>query len=217
MNFSEIKESVYDYVDDAAQDQFPESQVGRLINSAWRMIARKLDAQDEDYFVKCDTFSVVTTTNVDHVFDLPSDFKRVIVVERIEGTDRPTPVEWVEFRARHTQDNWPSQRLNDPNAPRCFLYGKKWGVVSPSEDMTLRMWYAYSPADLSDGTDTPSELPADHHDTIALLAAKLAHSGIEGKGFLLQSELDQGMRDLTRVTHSRNRQQTRMVHHIERD
>lgn len=217
MNLSELKLAFYDYVDDPKQDQFPEQQAERFINTAWRTIARKLDGVDEGYFIKCQTFSVSTTTNVDHVFNLPSDFKRVKLVERLNGNDSPTPVAWVDFKDRHERPNWPPNRLNNASHPLCFIKGKQFGVVSPAENYDLRMWYHYAVAALSVGSDSPSELPEDMHDAISLMAAKIAQSGVEGKPFVLQDLLDDALRDIPRFGHSRNRQQPRSVHYVETD
>ncbi len=215
MNLAELKLAFYDYVDDEVQDQYEEPQATRLIDTALRMVARKLDGMDEDYFVKCKDFAVVTTTNVDHVFALPTDFKRIKLLERLNGTDRPIPVVWVAFATRHDSPSFPINRLNDTTAPMCFLVGKQFGVVRPAEDYDLRLWYAYTIASLVDDDDSPDEIPGDHHDTIALQAAKIATSGIEGKTFGLADELRDGMSALTSLTHGRNRQQARTVRYVE--
>lgn len=214
MNLAELKTSFYDYVDDEVQDQYEEPQAARLINTALRIVARKLDGQDEAYFVTCKDYSVITTTNVDHVFDLPTDFKRVKLLERLNGSDRPTAVVWTPFEQRHNTPTWPVNQIKNTAAPLCFLFGNKFGVVTPAADYDLRLWYYHTIAELVKNDDAPNEIPGDHHDTIALQAAKIATAGIEGKTFGLSQELSDGMADLTTLTHGRNRQQGRTVHYV---
>lgn len=215
MNLAELKESFYDYVDDHSKDRFDEDQVRRFLNTGLRVVAREIDLQDESYFEKCKLFSVIGS-EIDQLFPLPADFVRAKHAERLNGNDEPTRCYWVEFKDRHDEVAWPPHRLRDNLRPFVFLKGKEFGVVTPKEDYTVRLWYAYSPATLDDANDEPLEIPRTHHDTIALQAAQIAY-GIEEKAFPMEALLQKGMRDLLRVTHGRNRAQTRHVRVIDYD
>jgi len=216
MNLSELKLAFFDYVDDPKQDQFEEAQAVRFLNTAIRIICRKVDAAaDQKYFVRCALFNVVNANSIDQVFDLPADFKRVVLLELINGTEEPVECEWIDFNRRNSRPQWPPHHLNDIRSPLCFIKGKQFGVVRPTADHELRLWYSYVPQNLTDDDDELLEIPRDHHDTIALKAAQIAISGIEGKTFGLAPELADGMADLLTTTSQRNRQESRSVHYEE--
>ena len=90
------------------------------------------------------------------------------------------------------------------------MFGSRIGVVTPDENYTLRLWYSQSIPLLNDEGDVPLGIPEDHHDTIALQAAKLAYQ-IESRQFPFQEEFTQGMQDLMTTTQQRQRQEPRYV------
>ncbi len=213
MNFAELRTAFYDWVDDEVKDLYKTDKAGRLINRSLDMLARKLEAVDEWYFIECVLFAV-TTNDKDLVFTLPDDFKRIKTAERLfsDGTD-PVPVNWVQFQQRYgTGLFFPnrSQRLKRLVRPDCYLLGNKLGVVTPNEDFTLRVWYAQAVPELADEGDIPVGLPQDHHVTISLQAAKLAFQ-IESRVFPFGDEFSEGMRDLMTTTQQRQRQEPRYV------
>ena len=214
MNFAELRTAFYDYVDDEAKDLHKTDKVARLINASMRMLARKLEHVDEWYFVKCVLYAV-TVSSTDLLFPFPEDFKRVKTAERLfdDNTD-PIPVNWVQFQDRNSFETWPPHKLRTFSRPACYMHGSNLGVVTPNEAYTLRLWYSNVVTKLLDEGDTPEGFPADHHDTIALQAAKLAYA-IEERPFPFIDEYQEGVRDLMTTTQQRQRQQPRFVHPVD--
>lgn len=214
MNFAELRTSFYDWVDDEVKDLYQTDKAARLINTALRMLGRKLEVVDEKFFVKCVLYTV-TKNDKDLVFDLPTDFKRIRTAERLFTSNQdPLPVDWINFPDRNDIEPWPPHKLRTQNRPVCYLLGTRLGVVTPGEAYTLRVWYAHAIPKLSDEGDIPEAIPEDHHDTIALQAAKLAYQ-IENRTFPFQDEYRDGMRDLMTTVQPRQGQQARYVHTVD--
>lgn len=210
MNFAELRTAFYDYTDDEEKDLHKTDKAARLINAALRMLGRKLEVVDEWYFIKCVLFAVTVNTD-DLLFNFPADFKRVKTAERVfsDGTN-PIPARWVQFQHRHNHRSFPPNRTRNTIRPVLYMFGKQLGVLTPSEAYTLRLWYSNAITKLEDEGDVPEGIPEDHHDTIALQAAKLAY-GIETRNFPFQEEFTEGIRDLMTTTQQRQRQQPRYV------
>lgn len=213
MNFAELRTAFYDFVDDEVKDLYKTDKAARLINNALKMLGRKLEAIDEKIFVKCITYAVVKS-QADLVFELPVNFKRVSTAERLftNNSEDPLPVNWIQFQDRNQRDRWPRrtrQNLTE-STPLCYLLGNKLGVVTPGDAYTLRLWYSNSIVPLADEGDIPEGIPQDHHETIALQAAKLAYQ-IESRAFPFQEEYSDGMRDLMVTVQPRQRQEARYV------
>lgn len=215
MNFAELRTAFYDYTDDQAKDLFKTDKAARLINEAQRMIARKLEAVDEDYFVKCRLYTVTVSTT-DLVFDLPADFKRIKLLERLQ-TNNESPIQfvWVDMPDRNTTASWPPHRLRTNNVMAAYMIGERFGIVTPNEAFTARLWYAHAIPELSDESDVPEAIPEDFHGIIAFQAAKLG-MGIEGQPFPFDAELAQGLQEITNTTSQRQRQHPRYVHMVDR-
>ncbi len=214
MNFAELRTAFYDYTDDEVKDLNKTDKAARLINAGMRMLARKLEHVDQWYFVKCILYAV-TSSSLDLLFTFPEDFKRIKTGERLfdDNTD-PIPVDWVQFQDRHSFESWPPHKLRTFTRPRCYLHGPNMGVVTPNEAYTLRLWYSNVVTKLLDEGDIPEGFPGDHHDTIALQAAKLAYA-IEGRPFPFLDEFQEGVRDLMSTTQQRQQQQPRHVHVVD--
>ncbi len=213
MNFAQLRTAFYDFVDDEVKDLYKTDKAGRLINNALRMLGRKLEAIDEKLFLTCKLYAV-TANEKDLVFTLPENFKRVGTVERLFDGKDPVPVTWVNFPDRHSAEPWPPHRLRTNNRPVCYLLGNRLGVVTPAEDYTLRMWYHRAIPQLEDEGDIPEGIPQDHHETVALQAAKLAYQ-IESRVFPFQDEYEQGMQDLMTTVQPRQGQEPRYVHMVD--
>jgi len=213
MNFAELRTAFYDFVDDEVKDLYKTDKAARLINNALKMMGRKLEVIDEKVFIKCVTYAVVKS-QTDLVFTLPTDFKRVRTAERlfINNNEDPLSVNWIDFPKRNDSDRFPRRaRRNLTNTrPLCYLLGNKLGVVTPGDAYTLRLWYSHAIPKLLDEGDIPEGIPEDHHETIALQAAKLAYE-IESRQFPFQQEYDEGVRDLMTTVQPRQAQKARYV------
>ena len=175
MNLAEMVEMTVTYLNDPRQTRFRRPDVVRHINRGQEEVKRKAELMDETLFSAVQDYSVVLAED-SLEFPLPSDFSRLIAVERV-GTTTPTQAVRVEFSSRH--GNTSTQALPDgvKTQPEYYLRGNLIGVVRPRDGYTLRMVYSKSLPTLADDSDI-SEIPADYHDLVCLFAAKRAYGSI---------------------------------------
>jgi len=169
------------YVDDRSGDRFDDTLLNTVLNEAQRHIQQMIEAADENYFVKCQSYTVVAAPD-SFEFDLPDDFRRALILERLVTGGRPVPAEWVDFRQRHPpyQDFPPySATTSLVTRPKAYLRTKKLGIVAPSEGYTVTLWYSYNlPTMVLDNDE--SDIPAEHRGLIQLYAVKLLQGSDEG-------------------------------------
>tara|TARA_R100000808_G_scaffold930_2_gene4464 strand:+ start:9188 stop:9832 length:645 start_codon:yes stop_codon:yes gene_type:complete len=214
MNRGGLIQRFYDLVDDDVQDLWERARVESLMNDALMEVYRTVEDGDEDYFVKCKDYSVTENANSETLFSLPSDFKRVAVVERLVSGGNPVPAEWVTFSNRFDNgQRWPTTSTITTTRPRVYLKGTHLGVVNPASAYTLRMWYHHVVASMDSDSDVPEAIPTDFHELIALEAAKRAMA-TEGRVFAFQDTHDRQLASLSIMTKQRQRQEPRFVHLI---
>ena len=213
MNTASLIQTFYDYVDDQMADYWGRDKVLRFLNRGQEEVFRSIEDGDDNYFTKCIEYSVTENQTGELVFDLPSDFKRVVIAERLTD-DNPIPVRWVDFNRRHDTTDWPTIVIRGKVRPHCYLTGQYIGVINPPETYTLRVWYANVIPELDSDDDVPQNIPADFHELIALEAAKRAMA-TEGRRFMFQDIHERQLASLQLMTKQRQRQEPRTVHYVE--
>jgi len=211
MNLTQMLTRTRIYVDDRESDRYTDTELTGLLNAAQEEVQKEIDQADENYFSACQTYSVVTSANTSYEFDLPSDFKKLILAERKVDNGDPIPATWTRIQDRH--DTWSDYS----DSPICYLRGNKLGVVEPATDYTLRVWYTKRIPDLSAGTDT-SEIPVEYHDLVCKYAARfmfMAENRDISKDF--EGEFNQAMGRLLRHIEKRQKQTSRTVRIVEDD
>lgn len=207
------------YIDDTNSTRWTDANLNRFLNEGQKLVQNIIDDADEMYFTKCQAYTVAADTD-SYEFSLPDDFKKVILVERVNTDAAPTPAEFEDFRRRHgtlRTTHWPYNVILGLGEATWYLRGTKIGMVAPTEAFTVRLWYTYAIPDLSDDAAF-SELPNDQRNLVSLLAAKLTKGeSIDGKGALpedLQDMIDFGLAQLKTSIEGRNKQGPRYVTYI---
>lgn len=210
MILSAVRTLAQTYLDDRAGTRWPPATILPVINHAQAEIQKIIDDADEGFFSAVQTYNIsACTTSMEA--DLPADFKKAILAERIVSDADPIPVKWVPFQRRHREHSFLEPYPGTGAVPVCYLRGTKLGVVEPGSSYVLRLWYTKKIPDLSSDSDT-SELPSEFHGLLALYAAKLAF-GSEGRALppSLAEEFRDQMYRLTMHIETRERQESRSV------
>lgn len=184
MNLSEMRTRARLYLDDENAGQFTNGEVTNLLNAAQQHVAQVIEEKDPYRFTDIETYSILADPDAYEV-QFPADFKKVLLVERSDGRDIPIVCSYVDFRRRH---EGMSATEMDPaflGHPKFYLRGKWLGIVRPSTNMTIKVWYSRRLPDLVNDGDT-SDVPSEHHDLICLDAAK---RGFGATGVAMPQEL----------------------------
>jgi hypothetical protein len=203
------------YVDDENSERITNAEANVFINLGQSFVQQVIVDNDEWFFASCQSYSVVSEAD-SYEFTLPSDFLVAILCERLRPGNRPIPANFVDFRQRHKETRSQGIYLDAELAqtPSVYLRGNNLGVVAPTSSYTMVLWYVKRLADLSsDGA--VSSIPLEHHNLMALHAAKLS-KGEETVWPQALEELYQLAIDRVRIfTEGRQRQQSRSVNYIQ--
>ena len=136
------------------------------INEGYASMCDALAVANPDYFTKSATADLATGIQE---YDLPSDFERVLMVNvAYDGTN------WVRCRPLENVGSIPAimQTANGQGAntadPFYYILGGNIGLLpipTASGNENLKLWYVYTPAALTDSSDSPV-LPAKYHPLI---------------------------------------------------
>jgi hypothetical protein len=217
MTVSELMVLFGVYTDDRNHDRISPAEALTLFNRGQEKCEKLIRDADEGYFRGCETFAVEAAADSSYEFDLPSDFITVHLAERVTG-NTPVPAVWPGFKHRHNSSGiiGPSDFPANvgPFQPKCYLSGNKIGVVEPSGSFTLRLWYNKRLVALANLSDE-SDVPAEHHNLIALHAARLAVPSEDTWSYENQYQDEVG--ELRAFIEQRQRQEPRHVHYTEDD
>jgi hypothetical protein len=209
MNLSEMRDRTKLYLDDTANDRFTDAQVTGLINAAKDEVQKSIDEADEGFFSAVQTYSVVPCeTSLE--FELVEDFKKLILAEGLYAGIDPVPAIIVPLSERHRMHD-----LSTGGEPVIYLRGTKIGVVEPTFDYTLRVWYTRRLPDLVGDTDE-TQIPAEYHNLLCLYAARLGliseHAQVPPD---LDKEFEQEMNRMSAHIEARQLQSPRTVRYVE--
>lgn len=134
------------------------------LNDAYMQMIDEIIKVNPDYFVKSST---TATVNAQQEYDLPTDFEKIVMVnQQIDGNwKRVLPMGDADIRhvPRHS-DTSSSQGFSTAD-PQYYLIGDNIGIMPiPSETTAgaLKIWYTYTPSELSADADLPA-IPARYH------------------------------------------------------
>lgn len=207
MTFAELRQYVWNILDDVDGGYFTASQVNGWLNNAQKEVQKILNQAFEGFTIK----KVQTTLVVgQREYALPSDFKRLHRLELVlAGTDPSNEnIQRVSKLTRNQQD----LVYNQQGTSLGYYFRGNYVVLVPAPDqaLTMRMEYEYLLSDMSNDSDTP-DLPEQYHEFIALYAAR--------KGFLkdgrdmgpVQKEIDEFETNMKRDAEQRNADEPRTV------
>lgn len=141
----------------------PEVDDGGLttwLNDAYLYVCDQISQANPDFFTKAETASMVTGQTE---YSLPADFERALMVElELSGTWRramPLP----GIGSLPISENTSGLTYN-PGDPVYYIYGGNIGFrpLTFATGDTIKLWYVYTPTELSADTDTPA-FPAKYH------------------------------------------------------
>lgn len=203
MQLDEMRTLFRNYFNDPNGDLISDAEILVLLNRGQEEVQKMVEAVQEDYFSACQNYAVTPDAD-SYEFALASDFKKLLLAEKVVEGGSAVPARRVPFSRRNVS-------VNDYCEPLYYLRGTKLGVVRPFESYTLRVFYQKRLADLAAGTDL-SEIPKENHNLIVLHAVKLAFAG-HGRDFVRwQDEYNMEISRLSLALDARAADQPSYVH-----
>lgn len=143
------------------------------VNDAYGYMCDEITKANPDYFTKT---AYTQTVNGQQEYELPTDFERMLMVNlQYSGV-------WSRALPLQTGINqvavWSNPNMNEVftvQSPRYYIYGNtpmNIGFLPIPTDTTasgLKIWYAYTPIELSADSDTPV-FPTKYHHILKYLA-----------------------------------------------
>ncbi len=166
MTRGELRELVWQWVDDELGGYFQAPLVNTLLNNAQKETQKRLVQAGEDYYV----VGVETTTVQNQkIYVLPSDFLKLRRLELNTGGTYPN-----EYNRRLEYITFNEQGLVSPNvsSPTNYTIIKNKLHLYPIPDNAypLKLWYEYRVVDMVNDNDVP-DVPEEFHEYLAVLAA----------------------------------------------
>jgi len=131
------------------------------LNDAYLYACDKIAQVNADFFTLSSTASLITNQAE---YELPSDFERVLMAEvQVAGVwRRALPIDNIGILP--VSENTDTLTLN-PGEYRYYLYGGKIGLrpLSFTTGDSIKLWYVYTPAELSADSDAPAFPKKYHH------------------------------------------------------
>lgn len=159
------------FIDEPTQQNFTDKDILYAINVAQQDVAKEIVHEYEDYFEKQADLNPSGGGTVPGVelYTLPNDFLKFKRIERTDTGEEILPVDLNEKVTNSTS----LVNLVQPGSPlEYYITGNNLGLTpTPQSTTPLRLTYVYRLADLDTVTNTTSDIPAEHHDMMAVRAA----------------------------------------------
>ena len=133
------------------------------LNDAYMQMVDEISKTNPDFFTKTDLDSTVNGTQE---YDLPSDFDKMLMVNlQLDGTwRRVLPLANINAIPIHSRTD--SGQGFTEGQPYYYIVGDKIGFMPiPSETTSdnIKLWYVYTPSELSADSDEPAISKKYHH------------------------------------------------------
>lgn len=165
MNFQDLQNLVYAWVDDPNHTYFLPVQVQAFLNNAQQETNKYLTDLNDSWYRKCaQTFLIQNQS----CYLLPSDFEKVNHMEIITGGTYPNQCKSPMVHSTQAE----ADRVNyGPSTPCTFFLEKGCIIFRPTPDNVyqVRMTYSYRVTDMIFPTDVP-DVPREYQEYIAVLA-----------------------------------------------
>lgn len=207
MTLAQIRTLVLSFLDDPDAGYFTNAQTLAFINNAQKEVQKIIAQGFEGHFLKAVYASTVANQRE---YQLPSDFKRL---HRIELVLSGTNISNESFiRIKKMSRNQQDMVYNNAGTPEFYYFQGNYLILTPAPDAvkTLRMYYEYGVPDLSADGDI-SEIPIQHHEMIAIVAARDGMIKDGRDASLLQKKIDDFTKMLKQDTEQRNADEPRTV------
>lgn len=165
MNFGEIKQLVWNWLDDPFSGYFTDSDVSRWINNAQYETQKLLLQANENYYVKC-VQTIMAINQQDYV--LPNDFMKLhrleVIISGTPPNEALTPLAPITL---NQQDLVPG----GAGQPQFYFIKKNRLVLWPAPDseLSLRLFYSPRVVEMADDLEIP-DVPEHYHEFLAVLA-----------------------------------------------
>jgi len=206
VTLSDLTTLLLSWVDDVNGTYFTSAQTNLFLNRAQAEVQKQLIQAGEMFYTK----AVQTTTvagQADYV--LPSDF---MIVNRLElvtsgsGTSEDkrflVPISLNEQYKFGIQEDTPE--VYAIKKDRITLF------PTPSEALTLRLYYSYRVTDMVNSSDSP-DVPVEYHEYVALLAARDCFIKDDRPLTNLETKINYYLRLMKETYEDRRQDQSRMV------
>ena len=169
MKLAEIRERFLAFVRDEHQDRWKDPRANRALSDAEQFIARLLENHGGAMIRRSTTLAVPASPNDTVEFELPTNFRRLIRVARVDTTSsRLSTLEIGRFgELIGTAGYW----LSDGEF---YIQGRRIGFPNPPTSFTARVFYAPVFEPLADEEQEPM-LDVEWHEAIAIRAAHIAN------------------------------------------
>lgn len=204
MNLGDIRTNARDLLDESTASYWPDAQLNRFINRAYRYYWMWLIEQNVPGILKTTTLNIVADTAT---IALPSDFVKARLVERVFDS-YTVPLRY--FERYDTINRTDGTSVNDiiGYLPDYHFVGSNLVLEpTPSDSQTggIKLTYYYIPTELSSDSDVPNPmLPSLYHDLLVygcVMDAKrkeesVANTGADVGGFMsAKLELEQKFKE----------------------
>lgn len=135
------------------------------MNDAYMQMVDEIIKVNPDYFVKSSTTATVANQQE---YDLPSDWEKIIMINmKVSGVwKRVLPMGDADIRHISAHSDTTSNQGFTNAEPRYYIIGDNIGIM-PIPDTTLasalKIWYVYTPTELSNDSDEPAIQARYHH------------------------------------------------------
>lgn len=207
MTLAQLRTLVLSLLDDPDGGYFTNAQTLVFINNAQQEVQKMISQAFEGYFLKAVSASTVQNQRE---YQLPSDFKRLHRLELVLSGSNISDESFIRLKkiTRNQQD----LLFNNAGTPEGYFFQGDYMILIPAPDSakTMRMYYEYRVPDLSADGDV-SEIPIQHHEMIAILAARDGMIKDGRDASLLQKKIDDFMKTMKQDSEQRNADEPRTI------
>jgi hypothetical protein len=143
-----------------------DSELNTWINDSYFQMVDSIQKERWDYFIKSCLASTVANQQE---YTLPTDFIKMTKVNmKIDGTWRPvSPLGDADLRYVDTPADTTDQGFSAAS-PRYYIYKNTMGLLpvpTATGSQDIKIWYVYSPSELSTDSSTP-DFPTIYHTNL---------------------------------------------------
>ncbi len=169
MTLLQMRQLVWNWLDDSTGGYFDQTFINDAINRGCRETQKQLIMAGEMYYLKMPPAETQTVVN-QGTYVLPPDFLKLHrMVYVVSGQGINEYVNSLSFITLNQQD---LIGTTTTGTPVCFnIQGNKITLYpTPDKATTLRLWYSYRITDMVSDSDTP-DVPEDYQEYACILAA----------------------------------------------
>lgn len=203
------------FIDEPTQQNFTDKDITYALNVAQQDVAKEIVHEYEDYFEKQADLNPSGGGTIPGValYTLPTDFLKF---KRIERTDTGETIHPIDYNEKVTTGNGLVNLVSPGGVMSYAIVGNNLVLDPPPASVVpVRLTYVYRLADLDTVVNTTSDVPAEHHDMIAVRAAIDMFIKDESDTSALQDRWLQLLNQLQRTLRQRQIQEPKRVRSVQ--